>query len=842
MKIHLPIILRTALLSACMIIGAGSYTMAAPDGIESGPGPKPDSIDIPAGNTFTITSDVPTVDSDITLAGTLVAEVDATILGNLTLKGSTVDLSAGTTLTMDKLILAETSIVLVDTEALLAGDTLTLFVAKEKEIGATFTFTGLENYRKKTGWTDSSDGGQSSFTIELITAKLTWQNTADDGAGTKTWGVGGKGGEWSDSDGNLLDKHYYDRDEVIFTDAGEVSIEGDVNPGKITVNGAENTTFTGDGHLTGEGALSKSGEGKLTIKTENEGYSGAIAVSGGALEVGADHALGTGNVSISGATLDGGNKILGNKISISGTSTIKGTEGMKDVSFANNAKVSGDFTLGSGNTLTVGAGAQFCNADGGASSSFTFAGGTIRLTDAFTMECSGVEFETASAIDLSLWSSISYGRSYTLMSFADTGLDLTTILNDPESFFALAGLEESLSQRATLSVDEAGNLILTIDALTGNPAASAGLTGNQRNAYSAIINIANTSYAAGPLYQVIKSLSEENDPYAARQMLAKLSGEELATMMSSQIQGNLTHMHRLRSHVGAGQSLFQADSQQPKLAAYVSVFSDLHNLKNDSNGPGHRRSEWGGSLGVETHLSESALMGVSLSSGQACVTPGGDSDSRYREGSTWIDCYMLKNFGRAWRSVTTAGIGLHNYHITRELPYGLSASAKDLTGRAFNISQEFSYSIMTSETTCLQPFFTVQSSMNTIKNFVETGGESLSLAGDKRRAWATDAIIGARLIHTFGLVSHAPAAALSLQAGLVTSVGDQNDDLTVRFVGAPDTSYTLAGAKRKRIGGNMNVGLTLPLSQSKAIFGSVGATVRGNEREADATVGMRFSF
>ena len=71
-----------------MIIGAGSYTMAAPGSIESGPGPKPDSIDIPAGNTFTITSDVPTVDSDITLAGTLVAEVDATILGNLTLKGS----------------------------------------------------------------------------------------------------------------------------------------------------------------------------------------------------------------------------------------------------------------------------------------------------------------------------------------------------------------------------------------------------------------------------------------------------------------------------------------------------------------------------------------------------------------------------------------------------------------------------------------------------------------------------------------------------------------------------------------------------------------------------------
>ena len=77
MKIHLPIILRTALLSACMIIGAGSYTMAAPDGIESGPGPKPDSIDIPAGNTFTITSDVPTVDSDITLAGTRLARLQA---------------------------------------------------------------------------------------------------------------------------------------------------------------------------------------------------------------------------------------------------------------------------------------------------------------------------------------------------------------------------------------------------------------------------------------------------------------------------------------------------------------------------------------------------------------------------------------------------------------------------------------------------------------------------------------------------------------------------------------------------------------------------------------------
>lgn len=828
-----------------MIIGASSYTMAAPDGIESGQGPSPNNTNIPAGEIFTFTSDKPSVVGDITLAGTLVAEVDATIDGDLTLKGGTVDLSAGTTLTMDKLTLEETSDVLVDIDAFLAGETLTLFVVKEKDFGtdgATFTFSELENYRKKTSWTDSTDGESSTFTIELSSAKLTWRKATDGDEGTNTWGVGEAGGEWDASD-DVDDKHYYDRDDVTFTNAGDVEIVGDVNPGSITVNGAEDTTFTGNGHLTGDGALTKTGKGTLTIETENEDYSGTIKVSGGGtLKAGVDHALGTGDVSISGSTLDGNNKILENKITISGTSTITGTVGMKDVTFARNAKVSGDFTLGTGNTLTVGTGVKFNNIDDDTDSSFTFAGGTIQLTGTFTVNSSTVDFNESSTIDLSLWSSITYGRSYTLMQFTDTDLDLTTILDDPEGFFTLEGLEESLRQRASLSVDEDGNLILTIDMLTENPAVLAGLTQNQKTVYSAIFNIANTSYASGPLYQAMKYLIESNDPYAVRQLLAKLSGEELATMMSSQIQGNLTHMHRLRSHIGTGQSLFQMDRMKGEAAAYVSVFNDQHNLKNDTKGPGHRRSEWGGTLGVETHVSERTLMGVSLSSGQARVTPSGDSDSRYREGSTWIDWYMLRTLGTGWRSVTTAGIGSHSYHITRELPFGLSSTAEGLTGRAFNISQEFSYSIMTSQATCLQPFFTVQTSMNTIKNFIETGGESLSLAGDKRRAWATDAIIGARLIHTFGMVSHAPAATLSLQAGLVTSVGDQNADLTVRFVGAPDTSFTLTSAKRKRIGGNMNVGLSLPLSQRKSFFGSVGATVRGNEQEVDATVGMRFSF
>ncbi|MEG3024392.1 MAG: autotransporter-associated beta strand repeat-containing protein, partial [Akkermansia sp.] len=102
--------------------------------------------------------------------------------------------------------------------------------------------------------------------------------------------------------------------------AGKVQSEG-AGEHTLTINQALDTEFSGIiGEATGGGTMGivKDGVGLLTLSGANT-YTGGTTITGGALKV-ANHvtALGAGNVTINGGTLDATNKHLGNKITIQG--------------------------------------------------------------------------------------------------------------------------------------------------------------------------------------------------------------------------------------------------------------------------------------------------------------------------------------------------------------------------------------------------------------------------------------------------------------------------------------------------------------------------------------------
>lgn len=96
---------------------------------------------------------------------------------------------------------------------------------------------------------------------------------------------------------------------VIFGDvAGNapqtVNIVGQVEPGLIVVN-AERTDYLweGSGSLTGNATLQKTGEGTLSIATDNAGFSGEVQLDGGIVEMRHDAALGAGSIIFNGGSL-----------------------------------------------------------------------------------------------------------------------------------------------------------------------------------------------------------------------------------------------------------------------------------------------------------------------------------------------------------------------------------------------------------------------------------------------------------------------------------------------------------------------------------------------------------
>ena len=202
---------------------------------------------------------------------------------------------------------------------------------------------------------------------------------------------------------------------------------------------------------------------------------------------------------------------------------------------------------------------------------------------------------------------------------------------------------------------------------------------------------------------------------------------------------------------------------------------------------------------------------------------------------------MVADFGVV-RSTTTVGLGEHEFDIRRTLPNGMVSAAQDMKGNSVNFSEELAISLSSDESGSFETFFSMESSYNRIDSFVEKGADTASISVDSHDSWATDFSLGLRANFLFSAFSGAPSAVFSMQAAVVASVGDTVTDVTMRYVGAPDLPYTTRSAKRNRWGYNLGAALTLPVTANAALFGSAEAILRGDSREATATVGLKLNF
>ena len=126
-----------------------------------------------------------------------------------------------------------------------------------------------------------------------------------------TWDVNNGGNTiWklaSNNSANYYQESAGQGDIVRFDDTATgtttVSIPAPVIPYRVTVdNPSRSYTFTGDGKISGIGAVTKSGAADLTIATTND-YSGGTILNAGTVNAGNNSIFGTGKLTINGGTL-----------------------------------------------------------------------------------------------------------------------------------------------------------------------------------------------------------------------------------------------------------------------------------------------------------------------------------------------------------------------------------------------------------------------------------------------------------------------------------------------------------------------------------------------------------
>lgn len=194
---------------------------------------------------------------------------------------------------------------------------------------------------------DVGTGFNSSVKLDVAgdAADLVW--TGNNGA---TWDLVNT----SDNFSGDADNRFYNFDNVLFNGgASNVNLVGNLAPGSVTVDSANDFTFTGSGSIVGTTSLVKSGTGNLTLLTNNT-YTGNTLINEGSLT------LGNGGTSGS---------IAGNVIN-NGTLTINRSDAFN---FSN-------LISGSGNLVLQGGGSYTLSNANSHSGSTTVANSTLNLT------------------------------------------------------------------------------------------------------------------------------------------------------------------------------------------------------------------------------------------------------------------------------------------------------------------------------------------------------------------------------------------------------------------------------------------------------------------------------
>ncbi len=183
---------------------------------------------------------------------------------------------------------------------------------------------------------------------------------------TATW-TGGQSRLWNNQDRNWVQGEYGYRNtdgaDVKFTDtaSGEVTLAGELAPKSVLVDNSagHDYTFKGEGRIVGTATLTKEGEGTLTINTANT-FTGGTLLKGGTLVMGKDSALGSGDVTLAGGTLDLNTCTLNNKVSVTGDATLGRGMLNETVTVAEGNKLTllGSTTIAGGISLGEGAAAD----------------------------------------------------------------------------------------------------------------------------------------------------------------------------------------------------------------------------------------------------------------------------------------------------------------------------------------------------------------------------------------------------------------------------------------------------------------------------------------------------
>ncbi len=415
------------------------------------------------------------------------------------------------------------------------------------------------------------------------------------------------------------------------------------------------------------------------------------------------------------------------------------------------------------------------------------------------------------------------------------------------------------AERTTLSVDEAGNLVMNLVTSSRNNLAL--LAGNSNSAAGAELlwdaAFSGNATTGTDIRRVLDALNAAGSRAEADGILAAASGASVSVLgsaMAADIERQLRGirnrsmgslaLQRQRAAWRGGKAP-RALADAPRFGAWIYGEGDHRKMDADGFMPGYSLSSWGGTVGMDMSCDGR------LTAGLALTALYGDLDAHsadHAEGD--FDRYYISAFAsgscRRWQHTLVGTVGRLDGDWNRTVSYGSGSyhTHGGTKGWGYGLMYEIGYSIpMDDEANfTLQPIANVSWRYADIDGYTERGSDAALRVGDQDYNVVTFGA-GVRTRAEVGKNLFNREALLEARALVKVDTGDRSGEATVAMLGGGGRWAKVRSEKLGAVGVELGAGLTFPLGEDYgAIFIDGSAELRNEYSNLNGTLGYRFEF
>jgi len=572
--------------------------------------------------------------------------------------------------------------------------------------------------------------------------------------------------------------------------------------------------------ISGNGSLTKTGSGRLTLTGDSSAFAGSTQLNAGALALHVGAALG-GNLTVaSGASLSGSGAI-GSTTLANGSVIAPGSTGPSGHAYGA-LTVNGDLTFLAGSSYQV-------HADPASNASDRIAvSGTASLAGGVLHVGPEAGFDAA--------------RAYTILTANAVNGTFNTVSSN------YAYLNPSLSygaQQVQLQLERKQTAPSTPIAF-----ADAAITSNQRSVANALDSLPSGS----ALHKYILTLPEGAPP----EVFNSLSGEAHASVVSS-LQGSSSSprtlpLQRLRTNLNAGMSpgapTAQAGGPLPASAlpssnaqpAWAELVGNWQTLKENGNAAQVRQHTGGLFIGADHEVGHSGWrLGAAVGYTDSKVNVD-DRSSQADVSGYSATLYGGKSFAVGAGKLNFLAGAAYTWHDVNTKRYATVAGTQekltaDYGANTTQLFTELGYSMPLTDRTRIEPFVGLAWSDLRTRGFSESGG-SAALNGHSSSDKQTSSTLGLRTQTDF-TVGHAEAR-LHAMAGWRHAFGGLTAETTMAFEGSQ--AFTVAGTPIARNAALAELGAEVAVSRDTTLALTYNGQYGGGNREHAGSLNLRWRY